>query len=303
MQGRLKIPSWATIIGWLGAIGTILGILAYFFGDFRTMLGLNKEPDILSQQEVIATLSAMQNDKDNAELQLTQIAVANQGAANEATSTANAQILATAQAQLDAANAAQDAFVSTQNAIAGATATQSAIETQAALDAAASAAAQAQVTLTPTPEPTATPIPEVVSDYRAVVGGGVQFNNKGEMEFTLQANDRIPDQTGLSYVWMLDTDINAATGLSMQDIGVDTIITLKFEGGAWLGTVRAVNSDGTLGEPLLFVDIKVTGNTIQATLDPTSYGLPGTFLWVARAETNGTPYQFTPSVSHNTFTP
>src|SRR5574341_151961 len=176
---RRVLPSWATILAWLGTIATILGIISFFLLDLPNLL--NPQPQGLSEQNIVGTLSALQDEKQQAQLQLTQIAVANQQAANQATQDANNQQQANLQATVGSIQTEQAAFLSTQNAIAAAsatavaqTATSDALGTQAVLDVTATAAAIAQIpptdtpTPTETPLPTETPIPPPVADYRAL---------------------------------------------------------------------------------------------------------------------------------------
>jgi len=301
---RRVIPSGATILAWLGVIGTLLGIIGFFVSDLPGLFG-NNDPG-LNEQDIVATLSALQGDKDRAELQLTQIAIANQQSANQATQQALQNQQAAFQATLDSVRAEQEAFVSTQNAIAAVTATfdaANALGTQAALDVTATAAAIAQIPPTNTPAPTITPTPAPVGDYRALVGATAGNSDNGRLSFTMQTTQAIPDPApdGLTYVWSLDTDRDATTGLSVQDIGVDMRITVKFDSGSWIGTVRSVAADGTLGDPFLFLDININGASVSATLDGAELGIPGSFNWVARVELGGQAYSFFPESGHLTY--
>ena len=108
MGRRRVIPSGATILAWLGVIGTLLGIIGFFVSDLPGLLGGNQNQG-LSEQDIVSTLSALQDDKERAELQLTAIAVANQQAANLSTQQAIAQQQAEFQATVDAIRAEQEA--------------------------------------------------------------------------------------------------------------------------------------------------------------------------------------------------
>jgi hypothetical protein len=299
---RRVIPSGATILAWLGVIGTLLGIFGFFVSDLPGILGNNQNQG-LNEQDIVATLSALQDDKERAELQLTAIAVANQQAANQSTQQAIAQQQAEFQATLDAVRAEQEAFVSTQNAIAAVTATfdaANALGTQAALDVTATAAAIAQIPPTDTPAPTITPTPAPVGDFRSLVDASARTSDNGRLGFSMQTEQAIPDPApdGLTYVWSLDTDRDPATGLAVQDIGVDMRITVKYDSDSWIGTVRSVAADGTLGDPFLFLDIRVEGASVSAILDGGDLGIPGSFDWVARVELEGQAYSFFPESGH-----
>src|SRR5574341_846489 len=99
---NVKLPSWGTVLAWLGVLGTITGLIAFIFGgNLPDLLGLTT-PE-LSQEELLGTLIALQSDRTDAELQLTQIAIANLDVANQSTAQALAQIEANLQATLTAA--------------------------------------------------------------------------------------------------------------------------------------------------------------------------------------------------------
>jgi hypothetical protein len=301
MRGRL--PSIGTILAWLGVIGTLLGILGFFISDLPSLLGGNQG---LSDQDIVATLAALQDGKEQAELQLTQIAVVNAQSANQMTQQALNQQVADFQATLDAAQAKQDEFVATQNAISAMTATVEAINataTQVSLDAAATQAALAQIVPTDTPMPTATEVPPPVADYRSLLGANVDPIAGGQIQFLVQAVAPIPDPppSDLAYVWLLDTDQDPATGQQVQDIGADKRVSVRVDSGIWVGTVRSVKQDGTLGEPLLFVDITVDGAAVTANLDPSQVGLPAAFDWVVRTEVGGQSFSLWPTIGHDTF--
>src|SRR5258706_14036888 len=93
---------------------------------------------------------------------------------------------------------------------------------------------------------------------------------------------------------MLDADGNPAAGQAVQDIGVDLRVAIKFDNDAWIGTARSVSADGSQGEPLYFVDIKVNGPNASATLDAGQLGIPFSFDWLARAEGETEVYPFFP---------
>jgi hypothetical protein len=310
MQGRSRGPSWGSILAVMGVIATILGVitglisLAQFAG--QTVGGTNSAN--LSDQSVVATLGALQAAKDRAELQLTQYALAEQQSANQSTLNAINVVQANFQATVDAVNGKQDAFVSTQNAISGLTATADAahaIGTQVALNAGATNAAVAQVTPTPTALPTSTPTPAPVADYRSLTGADVRGINDKKMDFSVQTAEAIPDQPppGLAYAWLLDSDHNPATGLPVQDIGIDVRVTARFENGAWVGTLRPVQTDGSEGQALFFLDIRVNGNNLVADLDPSQMNLPASFDWVVRAQSDQETYQLFPPSGHFSLTP
>ena len=314
---RPRLPSGATIVAWIGVISAILGIIAFFIGDFNSLLG-NKGGEGLSEAHIVATLSALQQEKEEAQFQLTQIALNNQQAANDATQQAiNAQIAAF-QATVNAAQAEKDAFVATQNAILAVTATAGAANDQAtaaadaangtatqnALDAGATAAAIANVTPTPTPEPTLTPVPEVVADFRALTNAVIQPVGDGTIQFIVQMVQPLPDNPpdGLVYIWSMDTDRDPNTGLFVQDIGVDLRAEIRRQEGGWVGTARPVAADGTIGDPIgYFVDVTANGASLIGTIDGSTLNLPGVFDWVARCELNDTPYSYFPEGGHLTF--
>jgi multidrug efflux pump subunit AcrA (membrane-fusion protein) len=321
-QGRrFNMPSGATILAWLGVIGTILGILGFFISDLPGIF--SDEPQGLSEDYIIATLAALQDDKERAELQLTQIALAEQRAANQATEQAISQQQANIEATFAAIQVQQDEVVATQNAVAALTATAEAanitatanadatgtVAAQIAQNETATAVALAQITptatITPTntPPPTATDTPAPVVDHRSLVGAAVGVSENGRLLFSIQAAQPIPDapQDELAYIWSLDTDHDPETGLTLQDIGVDVRVAARFDEGAWVGTVRTVNIDGTFGEPFYFLTIEIDGAILAATLSPAEVGLPGSFDWVARAELGAQAYSFFPTTSHSTF--
>ncbi len=304
MEGqRRRLPSLAAILAWLGVIGTILGIVGFFISDLPNLL--HPGPQGLREEDIVATLIALQSGKDEAELQLTQIAVANLEAANLSTRQALDQQQADLQSTLGAIQAEREALVATSNAVAAMTATQAALDavvTQAALDAAATQAALAQMTPTATPTPTETPTPVLVVDHRSLISAQVAADPSG-LAFSVQVAQAIPAQPeeGLAYVWSLDTDRNPATGTSLQDIGVDMRVAVQFSAGTWVGTVRSIQADGAAGEPFFFVDVTSGGAALTAVLDPAMLGLPASFDWVARTELGDQAYSFFPQSGHMAF--
>src|SRR5688572_2719243 len=109
MRGRGRLPSGATIVAWLGTIATLLGIISFFILDLPNILGGGGgDPGGLSQADIISTMSALQEEKQDAQLQLTQIAVANAQAANQATQNALATQAAEFQSTLAIVRATQD---------------------------------------------------------------------------------------------------------------------------------------------------------------------------------------------------
>jgi hypothetical protein len=306
MEIRRRLPNATTILAWLGVIGTILGIIGFFISDLPGLFG--NQPEGLSEEQIIATLVALQDDKERAELQLTQIALENLRAANQATQQAINQQQADFQATLDAIQAEQEAVVATGNAVAAMTATADAANaaaTQVAQDITATADFLAQITPTVTPTPTPTPTPEPVVDHRSLVAAAVQPTGEGTLQFAVQAAQPIPEepQEGLAYVWSLDTDRDPETGLELQDIGVDVRLAVRFKDGAWIGRATVIQPDGTPGETFLFLDVTLDGALLVATLDPVELGLPLSFDWIARAELGGEAYSFWPADGHNTLSP
>ena len=75
---RRRPPSAATVLAWLGVIGTILGILGFFISDLPSVFGIDTTPP--SGSDIAATVIALERDKLQAEFQLTQIALDNQQA-------------------------------------------------------------------------------------------------------------------------------------------------------------------------------------------------------------------------------
>lgn len=308
-QRKSKGPSVGQIIAWLGVIGTVIGIITgvITLSQFAQQSLGSKSQD-LSDQSVAGTLGALQSAKDRAELQLTQYALAEQQSANQATQNAINAAQANFQSTLDAVKAKQDALVGTQNALSGLTATADsahATGTQVALNAGATQAALANLTPTATPQPTATPTPAPVADYRSLTGADIRLVNAKKMTFSVQTAQSIPPTPpdGLAYNWLLDTDSNPATGLLVQDIGVDMRITARFANGGWVGSVRSVQSDGTEGQAFLFLDIRVDQSGLTAELDPSQFGVPASFNWVAQPRSDQEVYPLLPSSGHFTLTP
>lgn len=307
---RDKLPPVGTILAWLGVLGTILGIIGFFIDDLPGVVG--GQPEGLTEAEIVGTLSALQDNAQAAEFQLTQIFLQNQQANNQATQNAFAQQQADFQATVDAVRAEQEVVVNTQNAIAAMTAaveaeqaTANAAATQVAEAATATANWLAQITPTPTPLPTTTPIPAPVADYRSLVAASVAPGSEGRLEFTVQTEATIPENPpdGLTYVWSLDTDRNPETGLGVNDIGVDIRVAARYEDETWVGSVRSVQEDGTLNEPSYFLSIEPQGNVLVATLSPQDLLIPPFFNWVARAELGGEAYSFVPEDGHFAFGP
>lgn len=310
MQERKQI--WESAIFWLGLVGTILGIVSFLAADLPQIFGGGDDSG-LSEADIVATLAALQADKERAELQLTGIALENAQAANQATEQAIQQQQADFQATLDAIRTEQEAAVATNNAIVALTATANAgnmtatagaaaaTETAAAA-AAATEAAEAQITPTATPAPTDTPIPTltptpaIVADYRLILDAAIAALGQGQIVFSLTAGQPIPvdGAEGLAYVWSLDTDFNPETGLGVKEIGADARVTIGYAEEQWYGLVTPIAPDGTLGEPFIFVDIEIDGVVLTATLNHNNTGLPLNFDWVVRAETSGEAYSFFP---------
>lgn len=299
MSSRRKGPSIGTIIAILGLISTVFGIIGVGLVD---LLGGD---DVATESEIVTTLIALERDKLSAEFQLTGFALEAQQAANVSTQQAVAEQGAIIQATVNAAQAEQDALLATQNAVSAQTATvdaANAIATQVALDAEATANFLAQLTPTPTITPTATPPPAIVGDHRLIDRALVGFSDK-ELLFVVRTAQPIPKepQEGLSYVWALDTDHDSETGVKLEDIGVDSRVTVTFAEGAWLGEVVSVKQDGTLGETFFFFEIDVDGPNLVATLDPKKLGLESTFDWIARVQIGEQTFQpFFPDSGHAT---
>ena len=316
-QLRSKIPSPGTLIAWLGVLGTIFGLVTFVLLDLPEIFG-KEGGDDLTQEEIIATIGALQNDKGNAELQLTEIALAQQQAANQETQQAIDRQQANVQATFDAIGTQQAVFVATQNAIAAAsataqaevlavTATQDAINvaaTQTAENATATANFLAQITPTPTPEPTATPTPVPSSDHRLLVDSSIEMVD-GLLEFALETARPIPNKPndGLTYVWLLDIDRDIKTGLEFRELGIDVRVAVSYTDKTWVGRIRRVLPDGSLGEPQFFTEFSISGQKLFATIKPGEFGLPSSFDWFTRVEINDTIYSSFPEEEFLTFTP
>lgn len=304
---RPGLPTWATVLAWLGIIGTILGVITGIISliQFGQQAISGPPTSSADQGHVFETLAALQVASDRQGLQLTQYALQGQQAANESTSNAiNAQS-ANVQGTMGALQAQQDAVVATQHANAlleAASQAAAATATQSYLDAGATNAALSQIAPTATALPSVTPTPAPVADYRSLTGASIQIQPDGRLAFSVQTAQDIPAQppTGVAYVWMLDTDHNPATGLPVQDVGVDMRITVRFANGAWLGTVNSVLVDGSLGPESVFTDVVVAGNSLTATLDPTQFSLQPSFDWMAQAQSDQETYPLLPATSHFT---
>lgn len=308
---KAGLPTWAGILAFLGIVGTILGVITGVialvqFG--QQALGPTAGPG--DQAHVYETLAALQVASDRQGLQLTQYFLDGQNAANQGTANAIAAQAASVQGTLSAIQASQDAVVGTQNAIGAMTATgqaasqaAAATATQNYLNTGATNAALSQIPPTNTPQPTPTATPAPVADYRSLTSASAAAQPDGHVAFAVQAAQDIPPQPpqGLAYAWMLDTDNNPATGLAVQDIGVDMILTVRYDNGAWLGSGNAVLVDGSKGTPIVFTDINVTGNTLTATVDPTLFNIGSGFAWVARAQSDQETYPILPATSHFNF--
>jgi hypothetical protein len=328
----VKTPGWSTILAWVTIIGTFLGIIGFFISDLPGLLG--KQPEGLSEDSIVATLAALQESGNLAALQLTQIALSDQLAANQATQQALDLQREAVQATATAVQAAQEAFIATQNAIVGATATieaqnaagtataeaqaleatatQEAIyaaETASALDMTATAQALALITPTatatptPTSTPTPTPAPVAVSDHRLIILASVAGTGAARLVFTAQVAQPIPaaPRDGLAYVWLLDTDRDPSTGRLVQDIGVELLVAVRYEDGAWVGTVRTVKEEGAFGDPLYFLDITIGETSVTGAFKPSDMGVPNSFDWVARSELLEEVYPYYPEEGHLTF--
>lgn len=305
------LPTWAGVLAFLGIIGTILGVITGVIALVQFGQGiLNPAASPADQGHVYETLAALQVASDRQSLQLTQFFLEGQNAANQGTSNAVAAQAANVQGTLSAYQAQQDAVVGTQNAIVGQTATSQAAEQAAAgtatqnyLDTGATNAALSQIAPTNTPQPTPTDTPAPVADYRSLTNASAASQPDGHISLSVQAAQDIPPQapTGLAYVWMLDTDHNPATGLAVQDIGVDLKITARFDNGAWLGTVSAILVDGSEGPGQVFTDVTVAGNTLTVTIDPSQYNIQPSFDWLSRAQSDQETYPLIPASGHLSF--
>ena len=309
---KAGLPTWAGILAFLGIVGTILGVITGVIALFQFgQQALGGPPTVnANQQNVYATLAAVQIANNQLVLQLTQNALAVEEAANQATSNAILARSGTIEAQRAALQTRHDSLVATQHANAALTATgQAAVQaaaataTQNVLNTGATNAAISQVTPTSTALPTATATPAPVADYRSLTAATAASQPDGRVSLSIQAAQPIPPQppVGLAYVWMLDTDRNPSTGLAVQDIGVDLMVTARFDNGAWLGTVNAVLADGTKGTDQVFTDIQVTDNTLTVTLDPTQFNFQPSFDWLARSQSDQETYPLLPATGHFTF--
>lgn len=295
-----KMPSMEAVAGFIGLVGTIVGIITFFLFDLPSLFRPD-EPEGLTEAQVFSTIVALQNQAQSAELQLTQIAVNQQTANNQATADAFSAQQAALQSTLDYIGTQQANAVATNNAIIEQTATAEFLATQQSLDATATAQAIAQITPTATSEPTATPAPAVAVDYRSIFDAAVALTADGRLVFTLTAAQPIPSTEDLAYTWMIDEDGNAATGLSTSDIGADLRVGVRFESGQWFGRVARYNEDGSISNPLLFVDVRADGASILAELDPVEMGVPLRFDWVVRAEQGEQVFSGFPAAGHNSF--
>lgn len=306
MSRRPKSPSIGTVLAWLGVVGTVLGILGFFVSDLPALLG--RDAAAGGGEDVSSTLVALQREKLEAEIQLTQFALQEQQAANQSTQEAVAQQQAALQATFGAAETQQANAIATSNAVAALTSTADAANaqaTQVAEDATATANALAQLEPTSTPLPTATPAPEVVADHRSIEVADVVLRG-GDLVFAMRVGQPIPDAPpeGLSYIWAVDTDRDPETGLKVEDIGVDKRVIVAFTDGLPLGLVGIVQEDGTLGETFRFSDIEVNGPNLVATVNSGELALPTTFDWSARVELGDTTYSpFFPATGHQTLQP
>jgi hypothetical protein len=299
-QKALRARAWA-ILGAIFAVITVLGTLIGFYLDVNDLVGGGGSGG-LTEEQIVGTISALQGDKDRAELQLTQIALADQAAANSSTQQAISALEGNVQATIAAIQAMQDAAIATRNAESAMTATQDAANaaaTQLALDATATAQFLAEITPTPTDTPTITPTPEPVADYRQIVAAAVSASGS-TLVFSAETAQPVPKEPGnnLAYIWALDTDRDSATGAGLQDIGVDVRVSVRFDGGAWIGRATPLQPDGTAGESYFFTDFKINGRQVEATLNAADLGLPFSFDWVIRAETEGENYSVFPASGH-----
>lgn len=304
---RPGLPAWATILAWLGIIGTILGVITGIISliQFGQQAISGPPTSSADQQHVYETLAAVQVANAQLGVQLTQYALAGQQSANDATAKANNALVANVQGTMGALQAQQDALIATANAnsaLEAASQAAAATATQTYLDAGATNAALSQIAPTATELPTSTPVPAPVADYRSLTGAAIQLQPDGRISFSVQTAQDIPaaPPTGVAYVWMLDTDHNPTTGLPVQDIGVDMKVTVRFANGAWLGSVRAVLVDGSEGSELVFTDIQTAANGLSATLDPAQFALQASFDWVAQSQSDQETYPLLPATSHFT---
>jgi hypothetical protein len=303
----------ARILAVLTVIATITGILGFLIGD----LGLfGRAQAGVSDSSTEATLVALQRARMDLELQLTQIALNDQMAANAASQTALAQQADNLSATLGVVSAQQVDVIATSNAAAAMTATANAIQesqdaaaTQQSVDATATALFLEQITptatptFTPTPLPPPTSVPEVVGDHRSVVDADVFQADDGELHFTIRTEAPIPDPPpeGLAYRWGLDTDFDASTGMAQNDIGVDMYVRVYYLDGAWLGMVRFLNAQGEETDAFRFGGVTVSGQDVVARLLPADVGLPTSFNWVAQALMRDQSFSPVPEEGHNVF--
>lgn len=304
----------ARILAILTVIATITGILSFFVGDLGLFGSVQTE---VSDASTEATLVALQQARIGLEIQLTQIALDDQVAANVASQTALAQDVADLAATLGVVGTQQAAVIATSNAAVAMTATANAIQenenataTQQSINATATALFLEQITptptltFTPTPLPSATPVPEVVGDYRSVIAANVFQADDGELHFTIQTEVSIPEPPpeGLAYRWGLDTDFDPGTGIAQNDIGVDMYVRVYFRDGAWLGMVRFLDAEGQETDTFRFAGVSVSGQDVVARLLPADVGLPTSFTWVAQALLNDQSFSPVPEEGHSVLT-
>lgn len=303
----------ARVLAILTVIATITGILGFLIGDLGL---LGRAQTSVSDASTEGTLVALQQARIDLEIQLTQIALNDQVAANVASQTALAQQAGSLGATLGAVGTQQAAVIATSNAAAAMTATanaiqegQDAIATQQAVDATATALFMEQITptatptYTPTPLPPPTAAPEVAGDHRSVIAADVFQADDGELHFTIRTAVAVPEPPpdGLAYRWGLDTDYDPATGMAQNDIGVDMTVRVYYLDGAWLGTVRRLNAQGEETDTFRFAGVSVSGQDVVARLLPAEVGLPTSFNWVAQALMRDETYSPVPETGHNVF--
>ncbi|NDJ35463.1 MAG: hypothetical protein GYB64_12420 [Chloroflexi bacterium] len=296
MEDRNRL--FTRIVFWIGVISGILGIIGFLIADLPALFGGNNE----SLADLQATLNA-------AQAELTQIALEDQAAANQATQEALAATQAALATQEAGAVEGLGNLEATRNAEIALTNTQQAVEAAAATQAAAATAtanAAANITPTPTLTPTLTPTPVPVTDYRDIVDAGISVI-EGDLAFTVQTAAPIPSAPAVIYVWSLDLDATAETGYMVQSVGAEARLTLRYDTDldAWIAEGATVAEDGTANVRFEAFKVQDEENTITVRVDAEdiSQFLQGGFAWVVRAEESGQAFSFFPEQGFGVFSP
>jgi hypothetical protein len=113
-----------------------------------------------------------------------------------------------------------------------------------------------------------------------ILGAGVRAVGSDSLQFDMRFREPVPvdpgRSTGITYLWLVDTDRNGATGQPHGPVGSEYNVRVAYNQGIWEGWVDAIlPGTGVPGQPAVFVQ----GNRVSIRLARAQLGQAGRFTW------------------------